>query len=153
VRAHFAALGAEVAGAPAELGACELVEVCAVDDHQVDEVLMSDGIIQAMAGIAVHVPVVQPPSGRDLDLDTRTRNVLQRFLRCFGWLAAWSADVATASAGLYGSAAGACTRDAVERRRDARSRPRRHRLHVGSTTPLCIGRGQGLAAIFERTAR
>src|SRR5271154_815999 len=57
VRAHFAELGAEVVGAPAALGACELVEVCVVDDHQVEEVLVSDGIIEAMAPgglVAIH---------------------------------------------------------------------------------------------------
>jgi len=32
VRAHFVALVAEVVGAPTELGACELVEVCVVHD-------------------------------------------------------------------------------------------------------------------------
>ena len=57
VRAHFAELGAEVVGAPAALGACELVEVCVVDDHQVEEVLVRGGIVEAMAPgglVAIH---------------------------------------------------------------------------------------------------
>ncbi len=36
------------------------------------------------AGIGIHIPVKQPPGGRDLDLNTRTRNALQRSLRCLG---------------------------------------------------------------------
>lgn len=36
------------------------------------------------AGIGVHVPVKQPADGRDLDVDTRTRNALLRSLRCLG---------------------------------------------------------------------
>ncbi|WP_425464593.1 transposase family protein [Nocardia yunnanensis] len=34
------------------------------------------------AGIGVHTPVKQPSDGRDLDIDTRTRNALLRGLRC-----------------------------------------------------------------------
>ena len=34
------------------------------------------------AGIGIHVPVKQPTQGRDLDIDTRTRNALLRSLRC-----------------------------------------------------------------------
>jgi len=36
------------------------------------------------AGIGIHIPVKQPADGRDLDIDTRTRNALQRSLRCLG---------------------------------------------------------------------
>ena len=36
------------------------------------------------AGIGIHVPVKQPAEGRDLDIDTRTRNALLRSLRCLG---------------------------------------------------------------------
>jgi 3-hydroxyisobutyrate dehydrogenase len=56
-RAHFAELGAEVVGAPAELGECELVEVAVVNDQQVEEVLISNGLFEAMAPgamVAVH---------------------------------------------------------------------------------------------------
>jgi hypothetical protein len=30
------------------------------------------------------IPVKQPPGGRELDVNTRTRNALQRSLRCLG---------------------------------------------------------------------
>ena len=33
------------------------------------------------AGIGIHIPVRQPADGRELDIDTRTRNALQRSLR------------------------------------------------------------------------
>ena len=36
------------------------------------------------AGIGVHIPVRQPADGRDLDINTRTRNAIQRSLRCLG---------------------------------------------------------------------
>jgi len=36
------------------------------------------------AGIGIHMPVKQPASGRELDIDTRTRNAIQRSLRCPG---------------------------------------------------------------------
>ena len=36
------------------------------------------------AGIGLHIPVKQPPDGRELDIDTRTRNAIQRSLRCLG---------------------------------------------------------------------
>jgi hypothetical protein len=36
------------------------------------------------AGIGVYIPVKQPTGGRDLDLNTRTRNAIQRSLRCLG---------------------------------------------------------------------
>ncbi|MDP4511534.1 transposase family protein [Nonomuraea turcica] len=36
------------------------------------------------AGAGVHVPVKQPADGRELDVDTRTRNALLRSLRCLG---------------------------------------------------------------------
>lgn len=36
------------------------------------------------AGIGIHMPVKQPPNGQDLDISTRTRNALQRSLRCLG---------------------------------------------------------------------
>jgi hypothetical protein len=36
------------------------------------------------AGIGIHIPVKQPTGGRDLDIDTRTRNAIQRSLRCLG---------------------------------------------------------------------
>jgi hypothetical protein len=36
------------------------------------------------AGIGIHIPVKQPPDGRELDISTRTRNAIQRSLRCQG---------------------------------------------------------------------
>jgi DDE superfamily endonuclease len=36
------------------------------------------------AGIGIHIPVEQPPSGRELDINIRTRNVVLRSLRCLG---------------------------------------------------------------------
>jgi hypothetical protein len=36
------------------------------------------------AGIGIHMPVKQLPGGQDLDINTRTRNALQRSLRCLG---------------------------------------------------------------------
>ena len=36
------------------------------------------------AGIGILIPVKQPPGGRELDVNTRTRNALQRSLRCLG---------------------------------------------------------------------
>jgi DDE superfamily endonuclease len=36
------------------------------------------------AGIGIHIPVKQPAGGRELDINTRTRNALQRSLRCLG---------------------------------------------------------------------
>jgi len=36
------------------------------------------------AGIGVHIPVRQPADGRDLDINTRTRNALLRSVRCLG---------------------------------------------------------------------
>jgi hypothetical protein len=36
------------------------------------------------AGIGIHMPVKQPAGGRDLDINTRTRNDIQRSLRCLG---------------------------------------------------------------------
>jgi DDE superfamily endonuclease len=36
------------------------------------------------AGIGIHIPVRQPADGRDLDINTRTRNALLRSLRCLG---------------------------------------------------------------------
>jgi DDE superfamily endonuclease len=36
------------------------------------------------AGIGIHIPVKQPSDRRDLDISTRTRNALQRSLRCLG---------------------------------------------------------------------
>ena len=36
------------------------------------------------AGIGIHIPVRQLADGRDLDISTRTRNALQRSLRCLG---------------------------------------------------------------------
>jgi DDE superfamily endonuclease len=36
------------------------------------------------AGIGIHMPVKQPAGGRELDINTRTRNALQRSLRCLG---------------------------------------------------------------------
>ena len=36
------------------------------------------------AGIGILIPVKQPPGGRELDLNTRTRNAIQRSLRCLG---------------------------------------------------------------------
>jgi hypothetical protein len=34
------------------------------------------------AGLGIHIPVRQPAGGQDLDINTRTRNALQRSLRC-----------------------------------------------------------------------
>ncbi len=36
------------------------------------------------AGIGIHIPVKQPAGGRELDINTRTCNALQRSLRCLG---------------------------------------------------------------------
>jgi hypothetical protein len=36
------------------------------------------------AGIGIHIPAKQPADGRDLDISARTRNALQRSLRCLG---------------------------------------------------------------------
>jgi hypothetical protein len=36
------------------------------------------------AGIGINIPVKQPPGERDLDINTRTRNAIQRSLRCLG---------------------------------------------------------------------
>jgi DDE superfamily endonuclease len=36
------------------------------------------------AGIGILIPVKQPPGGREPDVNTRTRNALQRSLRCLG---------------------------------------------------------------------
>jgi hypothetical protein len=36
------------------------------------------------AGIGIHIPARQPAGGQALDVDTRTRNALQRSLRCLG---------------------------------------------------------------------
>jgi hypothetical protein len=36
------------------------------------------------AGLGILIPVKQPPGGRELDEDTRTRNAIQRSLRCLG---------------------------------------------------------------------
>ncbi len=36
------------------------------------------------AGIGIHIPVKQPADGRELDINTRTRNAIQRSLRCLG---------------------------------------------------------------------
>ena len=36
------------------------------------------------AGIGIHIPVKQPSDGRELDINTRTRNAIQRSLRCLG---------------------------------------------------------------------
>jgi hypothetical protein len=36
------------------------------------------------AGIGIHIPVKQPADGQELDIGTRTRNALQRSLRCLG---------------------------------------------------------------------
>jgi DDE superfamily endonuclease len=36
------------------------------------------------AGIGIHMPVKQPPGGRGLDINTRTRNAIQRSMRCLG---------------------------------------------------------------------
>jgi hypothetical protein len=38
----------------------------------------------AGAGIGIYTPVKQPPGGQDLDINTRSRNTLQRSLRCLG---------------------------------------------------------------------
>jgi len=77
VRAHFAQLGAEVVGAPAGLGRCELVEVCVMDDQQVEDVLVGNGILEAMApgGVAaVH-------RGQDLVGTRLDRQVQERHQR------------------------------------------------------------------------
>jgi hypothetical protein len=36
------------------------------------------------ASVGIYRPVKQPPGGRDLDISTRTRNAIQRSLRCLG---------------------------------------------------------------------
>jgi DDE superfamily endonuclease len=36
------------------------------------------------AGLGILIPVKQPPSGGELDVNTRTRNAIQRSLRCPG---------------------------------------------------------------------
>ena len=36
------------------------------------------------AGIGIHIPVKRPSDGRELDVSTRTRNAIQRSLRCLG---------------------------------------------------------------------
>jgi DDE superfamily endonuclease len=36
------------------------------------------------AGIGIHIPVKQPAGGWELDVNTRTRNAIQRSLRCLG---------------------------------------------------------------------
>jgi len=36
------------------------------------------------AGIGILIPVKQPPGGRELDVNNRTRNAIQRSLRCLG---------------------------------------------------------------------
>jgi hypothetical protein len=36
------------------------------------------------AGIGIHIPVKQPTDGRELDINARTRNALQRSVRCLG---------------------------------------------------------------------
>ena len=36
------------------------------------------------AGIGILIPVRQPPCGRELDINNRTRNAIQRSLRCLG---------------------------------------------------------------------
>jgi DDE superfamily endonuclease len=36
------------------------------------------------AGLGILIPVKQPPGGRELDINTRTRNAIQRSLRCLG---------------------------------------------------------------------
>jgi len=36
------------------------------------------------AGIGILIPVKQPTGGQDLDINTRTRNAIQRSLRCLG---------------------------------------------------------------------
>lgn len=36
------------------------------------------------AGIGILIPVKQPPGGREPDINTRTRNAIQRSLRCLG---------------------------------------------------------------------
>ena len=36
----------------------------------------------AVRGIGIHIPVKQAADGQDLDIGTRTRNALQRSLRC-----------------------------------------------------------------------
>ena len=36
------------------------------------------------AGIGIYMPVKQPTDGRELDINARTRNAIQRSLRCLG---------------------------------------------------------------------
>ena len=36
------------------------------------------------AGIGIYMPAKQPTDGRELDINTRTRNAIQRSLRCLG---------------------------------------------------------------------
>jgi 3-hydroxyisobutyrate dehydrogenase-like beta-hydroxyacid dehydrogenase len=57
VLAKFSQLGASTASAVTELGGCELVQICVVDDQQVEDVLVTDGLLAALspgAVVAVH---------------------------------------------------------------------------------------------------
>jgi hypothetical protein len=36
------------------------------------------------AGMGINMPVKQPPDGRDLDVSTRSRDAIQRSMRCLG---------------------------------------------------------------------
>jgi len=71
------------------------------------------------AGIGIHIPVRQPPGGQDLDINTRTRNALQRSLRCPG-----RTRVRPAHRPLAGAAA-----RHRQPRQDRRHRPRGPRPH------------------------
>lgn len=65
---HFAELGADLAESPADLGRCDLIEVCVVDDAQVDDVLLRGGILETMmpgAIVAIH-STVHPETCRRL---------------------------------------------------------------------------------------
>jgi len=68
VREHFAGLGATVVDAPAELGTSELLEICVVDDAQVEGVLVGDGVLDALAPgsiVAIH-STIHPTTCRTL---------------------------------------------------------------------------------------
>jgi 3-hydroxyisobutyrate dehydrogenase len=56
LRERFAGLGAEVVDSPIGLGVCEIVEVCVVDDAQVEDVLFGDRLLEAMASGSIVYP-------------------------------------------------------------------------------------------------
>jgi hypothetical protein len=60
-------------------------------DHPAPRALPGDRLTKAgrwpgrcCEGIGILIPVKQPTSGGELDVNTRTRNAIQRSLRCLG---------------------------------------------------------------------